>query len=724
MKLDSGACARIVTLLALSAGMPFAFAQQPVSREIINKAKKASAYIEVTHIFPLTGEKVPTSGSGYFINSNGHVVTNYHVIRPGIPVYNIFYPAPVEKIRVVVNSGSNMYRSCEAKVLAADTENDLAILATGADSTAFLPLGSSDKLFETAPVWIFGYPFGEVFSVIERGPEISVSKGAVSALRHDERGKLTTVQIDASVNPGNSGGAVIDARGQLVGTVKMILGQSPVNLAVPMHYLKSLLDSIPADPAALDTSRLDISCSPSKAYLFVDWKPAAGLPTSGYPLSAGWHTLYAVKPGFEPWVAQKACFANVRHDITLRPATSVPVLSGSHRQSAPLHTMPGYPHVFKPDNEILLSEGFDSPEKLKTWEQSTGGTEKRTWFIKNSRLHQHESNEMLHAVCLGDTSWSNYAVSAKIRITDEHDDSRAGLIFCESPHGFYLLRIHKETDKAQLAYHCKQPFGWFILDEKKLGFDIKDKWHETAVVAREDIILCYLDRKLIFASPARYASSGRVGMYSVESKASFDSLKVTKAPAMKLPSLAQNTEMLSFWFADYFSHEAVWWSPYAGNDNPYPWFITEGGCAQMAQDNTTRHMEFTRYLLSDFNLDFVVSLGEGADNARFEIAFRKRGKAYAAARFDKKAKKVLLEVSKGKATRIIKKKSLPASIFESTSRIVLIARGDELSMGTPQQTILKYSSKLMPTAPGTFAFSTTGVRAVIHQVHVSSIREE
>ena len=184
--------------------------------------------------------------------------------------------------------------------------------------------------------------------------------------------------------------------------------------------------------------------------------------------------------------------------------------------------------------KILLSESFNDSKNFEKWEQSTGGDNRRTWFMEDGAIYQYESDKFLHAIYLGEKRWKDYAFEADVRITDEHDDSRAGLIFRETEDGFFLFRIHKESDKAQLAYHCKKPFGWFILNEKKLDMDITDNWYKMSIQTSGNYIKCFLNKKCIFSTINHFSDKGRVGLYSVESKASFDNLKVLKTIPGKL----------------------------------------------------------------------------------------------------------------------------------------------------------------------------------------------
>ena len=82
-------------------------------------------------------------------------------------------------------------------------------------------------LAETMPVYIFGFPFGEMLATSKANPAVTIGKGTISSLREDDAGDAAVIQIDGDVNPGNSGGPVVDARGRLVGvTVAKVKGRT------------------------------------------------------------------------------------------------------------------------------------------------------------------------------------------------------------------------------------------------------------------------------------------------------------------------------------------------------------------------------------------------------------------------------------------------------------------------------------------------------------------
>lgn len=145
-------------------------------------------------------------GTGVVIVADGTVLTNHHVV------------AGASRVRVLFAEGLES----EAAVVAAHPENDLAVLKvqTLPDDLAVATMGSARDLVPGDPVFAIGFPFGI-------GP--SVSAGVVSGLRREYRapegGQALSelIQFDAAVNPGSSGGPLLNAAGEVVGIVTAML---------------------------------------------------------------------------------------------------------------------------------------------------------------------------------------------------------------------------------------------------------------------------------------------------------------------------------------------------------------------------------------------------------------------------------------------------------------------------------------------------------------------
>jgi S1-C subfamily serine protease len=192
-------------LAILMASTQIAPAQETLPLETVQTLKKATVFIKV----PL-GSKL-ASGSGWVMKVEGdtaYLVTNHHVIADA-PKRSV-YP----EVTVVFQSGTKEEQVVPAEVLASQRESDLAVLRVTGVKNLPKPIETAQpiELVETQPVVVFGFPFTGLDG--EKNPPITVTKGAVSSIRTDG-----IVQLDTNLNPGNSGGPVVDTKGRLVGVV-------------------------------------------------------------------------------------------------------------------------------------------------------------------------------------------------------------------------------------------------------------------------------------------------------------------------------------------------------------------------------------------------------------------------------------------------------------------------------------------------------------------------
>lgn len=203
----------------------------------IDETKKATAYIKVA------AGAARGSGSGFVVRVTGDellVATNQHVISPRSA--NPLDGPP--QVTVVFESGLPGEWERPGQVIAADAELDLALVRVTRAKQAPKPIDPdlAPKLAELMEVRICGYPFGEALSIGTRNPNITIGRGAVSSIRLNDAGVVGRVQLDGALNPGNSGGPVVDTDGRLAGVaVATIRGSSGIGLAIPAHELSGLL---------------------------------------------------------------------------------------------------------------------------------------------------------------------------------------------------------------------------------------------------------------------------------------------------------------------------------------------------------------------------------------------------------------------------------------------------------------------------------------------------
>jgi serine protease Do len=167
-------------------------------------------------------------GSGVIASPDGYIVTNVHVVA--------------DADEIVVRLGD--HREYKAKVVGLDPRTDVALLKIEGSNLPALPFGDSDRLEVGEPVMAIGNPFGL---------EQTVTSGIVSAKeRFIGSGPYDDfIQTDASVNPGNSGGPLVDTRGTLVGINTAIFSQTGgsvgIGFAIPVNLAKDVLRQLKAN---------------------------------------------------------------------------------------------------------------------------------------------------------------------------------------------------------------------------------------------------------------------------------------------------------------------------------------------------------------------------------------------------------------------------------------------------------------------------------------------
>jgi S1-C subfamily serine protease len=155
-------------------------------------------------------------GAGFVVNASGHVATVAHVV------------SGAKEVRLRFSDG----KTTNAKVLAVDEGRDLAVLTMDVANAKWADLASTAAVKPGAEVAALGSPLGL---------DNSVTKGVVSARPRRINGQ-ELLQVDAALNPGNSGGPVVDARGAVVGVSTVIARNAQnVGFAVPSEVLAGFL---------------------------------------------------------------------------------------------------------------------------------------------------------------------------------------------------------------------------------------------------------------------------------------------------------------------------------------------------------------------------------------------------------------------------------------------------------------------------------------------------
>ena len=193
--------------------------------EASNKGKESSVFIKAIPKSKAKRLLGASTGSGVIISPDGYIATNNHVIESG------------DEIEVLL--GNN--REYSAKVVGADPSNDLALLKIEAEDLPYAIFSNSDSLQVGEWVLAVGNPFGLQFTVT--AGIVSAKARNISMLENS--GIESFIQTDAAVNPGNSGGALINTKGEVVGINSAIMARSGAyegySFAIPSNLVQKIL---------------------------------------------------------------------------------------------------------------------------------------------------------------------------------------------------------------------------------------------------------------------------------------------------------------------------------------------------------------------------------------------------------------------------------------------------------------------------------------------------
>ena len=168
------------------------------------------------------------AGSGFIVNSDGEILTNYHVV------------SGTAQLTVTLMDSKKSYK---ARILFADPRDDVALIKIAAErKLPALRLGDSDGLVVGQKVLAIGNPFGIFGGTLTTGVVSSLGR---TIQTEDNRSLEGMVQTDAAINPGNSGGPLLDSHGNVIGINTAIYGQQGnigLGFAMPINRAKSRLD--------------------------------------------------------------------------------------------------------------------------------------------------------------------------------------------------------------------------------------------------------------------------------------------------------------------------------------------------------------------------------------------------------------------------------------------------------------------------------------------------
>ncbi len=212
-------------------------AEHALLTNIYLRANPSVVNIEIVSSYHSTTDIVNSSGSGFVYDADGHIVTNAHVVRDA------------DEILVTFSDGHVL----NAELVAVDDYSDLAVIRVDPARAPLVPvlLGDSNQLQVGQRVIAIGNPFGL---------DGSMTVGIVSALgrslpsarlldpAYDQYSNPSIIQVDAAVNPGNSGGPLLDSYGQVIGINTAIRtengGFQGIAFAVPVNTMKRIVPQL------------------------------------------------------------------------------------------------------------------------------------------------------------------------------------------------------------------------------------------------------------------------------------------------------------------------------------------------------------------------------------------------------------------------------------------------------------------------------------------------
>lgn len=180
-------------------------------------------------------QKVQGLGSGFIISPDGYIITNDHVA------------GSATEITITMTDGSHH----EAKIIGTDPVSDICLLKIDAENLPYIELGTSDDLIIGEWVIALGNPFG----LFELNDKPTVTVGVISATGMNlepinDRYYLNMIQTDAAINGGNSGGALVNSLGQVIGmntliyTAGGVQGNIGLGFAIPINKIKRIITEL------------------------------------------------------------------------------------------------------------------------------------------------------------------------------------------------------------------------------------------------------------------------------------------------------------------------------------------------------------------------------------------------------------------------------------------------------------------------------------------------
>ncbi len=211
-----------------------------VAQKVLPSIVGINVEYSVSSIFSRVNSTAEAEGSGVIISTDGYILTNNHVVNSSSSSTNSFYTVgEATKITVTLYNDDTEY---EAKIIGTDKQTDLAVIKIDKNDLVAAELGDSDSVQVGEWCMAVGNPLGM---------KSSVTTGSISALNRnvtDSDGQTyTLMQTDTAINGGNSGGALVNSNGQVIGinTLKASgTGIEGLGFAIPINLTKSIYSDL------------------------------------------------------------------------------------------------------------------------------------------------------------------------------------------------------------------------------------------------------------------------------------------------------------------------------------------------------------------------------------------------------------------------------------------------------------------------------------------------
>jgi len=174
-------------------------------------------------------------GSGFFVSKDGMIVTNKHVVSDDQAEYT-----------VLTNDG----KKHDAKIVAKDPVNDIAIIKIDGNDYPYLTFADSDSVKVGQTAIAIGNALGEFRNTVSVGIISGLSRSITAGDSQGGSSELLegVIQTDAAINPGNSGGPLLNLNGKVMGVnVAIVQGSQNIGFALPSNLVKSVVDSVKKD---------------------------------------------------------------------------------------------------------------------------------------------------------------------------------------------------------------------------------------------------------------------------------------------------------------------------------------------------------------------------------------------------------------------------------------------------------------------------------------------